>query len=510
MLQRLAIRGAGITVLAQFLSLATQIIAIVVLSRLLVAEDFGLVAMVTAFSVLLVSFGQIGLQEAIAQRERLEHFLVSNLFWINLASGVFLTFGFAAAGALLAAFYGDPRLQYITGGMSLTIVLTSVSVLHLGLLKRTMQFSAVALNDILARIMFVAVSIFLAWEGLNYWALVGGAVAQSLSTSIGAFALCRWVPAKPRRVDGIGSIIRYAINVNASWNIDYFARNLDTILLGWWFGPGSLGFYKKAYDLFALPANQLLSIFPVTVSTLSRLQGKPIEYRRYLFGTISILACLGMGVGASLTLVGKDMVHLILGPGWEETAEIFMFFGPGIGIMLVYRTFGLIHLSIGTTARFLRWRMVEFAVVALLFLAALPWGSKGLAAAWTVSYWALIVPTFWYAGKPIQLSVTSILATFWRYALASLVAYGGCILIMTEIHPLAALPGYSGSIGRILMTCLLFGVLYAGAIIILHRGFGPLRQFIWLLKDLVPWIKVHEGTDSWLGRVMSTNTVRTP
>ena len=120
---------------------------------------------------------------------------------------------------------------------------------------------------------------------------------------------------------------------------------------------------------------------------------------------MAVTALVGMGVGAELTLVGKDVIRLVLGPGWEESGRMFTFFGPGIGIMLIYGTYGWIHLSIGTTGRWFRWGIVEFAVTALLFLVALPWGPVGIAVGWTASFWILIIPALWYAGRPISFGV---------------------------------------------------------------------------------------------------------
>ena len=84
-------------------------VSTVVLARLLTPSDFGLVAMVTTFILLLTNFGLNGFTEAIQQREEINRGLVSNLFWINLVAGGLLTAGFAAAGSLLARFYGDAK-----------------------------------------------------------------------------------------------------------------------------------------------------------------------------------------------------------------------------------------------------------------------------------------------------------------------------------------------------------------------------------------------------------------
>src|SRR5215469_12579768 len=97
-LRRLAIRGGAATISAAAVALAVQVVSTVILARLLTPTDFGLVAMVTTFSLLLVSFGQNGFHEAVIQRNEMDRLQASNLFWINSAVGLILTTGFAAAG----------------------------------------------------------------------------------------------------------------------------------------------------------------------------------------------------------------------------------------------------------------------------------------------------------------------------------------------------------------------------------------------------------------------------
>src|SRR5467141_1958647 len=82
-LRRLAVRSAGVTVLSQGVAFAVQMISTVVLARLLTPADFGVVTMVTTFSLLLTNFGLNGFTEAVLQTAEINDALVSNLFWIN-------------------------------------------------------------------------------------------------------------------------------------------------------------------------------------------------------------------------------------------------------------------------------------------------------------------------------------------------------------------------------------------------------------------------------------------
>lgn len=486
-LRRLAIRGAAATVSARGVALAVQVISTVVLVRLLTPADFGLVAMVSSFSLLLTSFGQNGLTEAIIQRDELDDSTASNLFWINASGGLLLAIGFAGAGSLLALFYRNPLVARVAVSIAPTIFLTNACYVHLALLKRAMRFPVVSANSVSSRGIAVAVSILLAWLGWGYWALVVGAIAQSVSMTIGAWTLCRWVPSLPRRAAGTGSALRFALPVFARFSMRYFLRNMDNVLVGWQFSAGALGFYKKAYDLFAFSADQLIApVADVALATLSRLRKDPAQFRRYLINSLAIIAFVGMGVGADLTLVGRDAIRLVLGPKWAESGRIFSLFGPGIGIMLLHSTCGWIHLSIGTPGRWLRWTLVELAVTAGLFFLALHWGPAGIAAAWSASFWILTLPAFWYAGQPIQFGASSVVAATWKYVVASLVAGCACAGIVGTFASLAAPSSAVAALEGIILISGMFLVLYLGVVVLLHRGCAPIYRLAGLLKEMIP------------------------
>jgi PST family polysaccharide transporter len=270
--------------------------------------------------------------------------------------------------------------------------------------------------------------------------------------------------------------------------VNYFAKNMDNLLVGWRFNAQALGFYKKAYDLFVLPANQLLSpVSAVVVTTLSRLNSNKADYRRSFLRGLSILAFVGMGLSGELTLIGKDFIRLLLGPGWDAAGRIFVLFGPGIGFMLIYSTHSWLHLSVGKADRWFRWGIIEFGVTALLFLLALPWGPGGIAAAWTISFCILMLPAFWYAGKPIEFGVAPLLSVLWKYALAATAAAGATAAITFEMQHLLALSGWTGAFVRVVVVSLFFLTLYVLAVILLHGGNEPVRQITRLAPDLLPW-----------------------
>jgi PST family polysaccharide transporter len=281
--------------------------------------------------------------------------------------------------------------------------------------------------------------------------------------------------------------LKFAASVYSHYALNYLTRNTDNLLVGWRFGATMLGFYKKAYDLFVLPESQLLApVSAVVVSTLSRSRNDREQFQRYFLGAISVMALLGMGLGADFALVGKDIIRLLLGPGWDEAGRIFALFGPGIGAMLLYETHGWIHLSIGRPERWLFWGLVEFACTASLFLLMLHWGPSGIAFAWTLSFFLLMFPGFWYAGRPIGLGLGRSMSVIWKFFVAS--AFAGCATALID----RSTPRFAMALDarlafvRIISISLLYFTLYVGSVIVLHRGLKPIRDTVDLLRELLP------------------------
>lgn len=497
-LRRLAVRGAGATVFYGFVRLAVQMVGTVTLARLIAPRDFGLVAMVTTFSILLAACGgSSGIPEAVAQGKHIDHRLASNLFWVSVGIGAVLTVGFAATGPLIARFYGEPSLSPLVAGASISIVLTSLSVMHLALLRKGMLFSVTAKNEVAARAVAVAASILLAFAGWGRWALIAGLWAHALALALASWWQCRWVPGLPGRAPETGKLLRLSLHTYGRFSFQYFAANTDNLLVGWCFGARSLGFYKRAYDLFALSATQLVSATSlVAVSTLSRVRDDREQLHKYLLGAIAAMAFLGMGIAGDLTLVGADLIRLLLGPGWESSGRIFTYFAPGIGMMLVYGIHGWIHLSIGRADRWFLWGMVEWITTTLLFLTCLHWGPQGIAVAWALSFWILTLPSLWYAGKPIGFHLGPVIAVLWKYLGAALLAAAASSFLVAKLGAQIVAPGAWGALLRVVVVSLGFTALYFGAIVVLHRGVAPLRNAALLLGEMASMKKRRPDADA--------------
>jgi len=109
-LKKKSARGALFTLMGTGSAFLLNLVSTAILARLLIPEDFGLIAMVTAITGLLLVFGDIGLAMATIQRESISHDQVSSLFWVNVGLGLALTLLVAACSPLFAWIYQESRL----------------------------------------------------------------------------------------------------------------------------------------------------------------------------------------------------------------------------------------------------------------------------------------------------------------------------------------------------------------------------------------------------------------
>lgn len=482
-----AVKGAGATVFSQGLVFCIQMAGTIILARLLTPVDFGLVTMVTTVSLLLQNFGINGFTEVVIQKEDINHKQVSTLFWINAISSIVLALFFVFMAPVLVWFYKEPRLAPVVIAISISIVLTGLSTQHLALLKRTMRFYSFSSINIAARAISICSSIILAWRGWGFWALVVGNVVLALTTTAGSWIVCRWRPGLPDIHAGIKPMIKFALNTYGNFSMNYFTRNLDNVLVGWRYGSQSLGFYKKAYDLFILPMGQLSApLTSVFLAALSRLRTYPDKYRLSYLKAISMLAFVGMPLSAFLTLIGHDLIVLILGPQWNNSGVIFSYFAPSIGIILIYGTNGWLHLSLGRADRWFRWGIVEVIFTALFLIVGLQFGAIGVAIAYTASSYCLLCPGLWYAGRPINLSISSIICAIWKYYIAALVAGLLCWFMLYSLEMNSNKFIGSNLSFRVVFVMTSYVLLYMLLIVILHHGIKPIIEFISIVRDMIP------------------------
>jgi len=443
--------------------------------------------MALSFSMLLQNFGTNGFIEATIQREEINHKQVSTLHWINVAINLTLTLLFMASAPLIAWFYKEPLLKPIVLMIAIPILLGGVSTQHQALLRRNMEFYKIAACDIGATLASLGIAILLAYWGWGYWALVARWIASPLVTAAGSWLLCGWRPTRPARGTGVRPMLSFALHTYGNFVLFYFCKTVDKMLVGRAYGSQALGNYDRAYQLSNMLPSQLLSpLNSVAMPAFSRLANDPAKYRQTYLNLLSVLAFVSMPASAVLTLTGKDLILLLLGPQWKSAGPIFSVFGLSIGVLILYSTHAWLHLSLGTPDRWLRWAVIAFIVTLLLFVAGLRFGPLGVATGYSAALYILTGPAIWYAGRPIHLKLSSVISGVWKAFASALGAGLLCRLVMSHYVSTASSFISSHLLVGIVVSSTLCISIYLGLVLALHRSMKPLKQLSHLLRDMIP------------------------
>jgi PST family polysaccharide transporter len=284
-------------------------------------------------------------------------------------------------------------------------------------------------------------------------------------------------------------MLKYSINTFGTFTVNYFARNMNKVLLGWRWGSQELGNYDRAYSLFAMPVNQMtIPLTGVALATLSRLRNDPKKYRDYYLKSVSMLSLIGMLVSAVMTVTGRDIILFLLGSQWGKSGQIFSALGPSIGINLIYATHGWLHLSQGNAHRWLKWGIGSFVFTAFSIMIGLPFGAVGVAIAYSLSFYILAGPGLWYAAKPMGIHLRQIWHVVWRSFVAFLLSGIVTWWIFNKAKLVHEYMLGLNALERTIAIGVANTLMYFLAIISLYGNAKPILEMIKTMKLMLPGV----------------------
>lgn len=398
--KKTALSGSVYVLVAQFIKIALLFLSIIVLSRILTPEDFGLIACLTPIIAFITLLQDLGLQQAVIQRDKISDEQINKVFWVLSAVGLFFAISLCILSPAIAWFYHDDRLLLLTILTSIPLAITSMASLPISLLNRSMKFNNIAIIDITANLLGFIATVIGALLGMSYWSLLLTPFFLAFTTLIGALWLSKWRPNRPQfKLDK--DILHFGANLTGSNIINFFARNLDNILIGRYEGVQPLGFYERAYKLLMFPLSSINApISKVIIPILSNIQSDKERVRRIYLRVIGILTLIIVPGMAALIIVPEDVVLLLFGEKWLAVAPIFFWLGMAGLVQPLANSTSWVFISQGLTKEMLRWNIFASSTTIIAIIIGLNWGVVGVAMAYAINEYLVRLPVFfWYMGK---------------------------------------------------------------------------------------------------------------
>lgn len=463
---------------ASLLGFLFQTAGAIMLARLLSPKDFGLVAMVTAFSTWIMNFGINGFTEYIIQKHDIDAGEISSIFWLHLFLATTLYLGFVLFGLFLVNFYEEPVLAKIVPAIASSFILYALCTCHFAVLQKEMKYGSFAAIQLVSVVVSTVLSVLVAFKGLGFWAIVTRQLSLPVVSVVGCWMISSWTPRLPKRLSDAFMALKYAIKIYCNFSLSYLITNIDKVFVGRYYGPNVLGNYDRAYYLSQMPAEQLIRpLTSVALATLSRLKGDTERFLRYYTKAVSAVSFLGTVAALVLMLTAQDLVLFLLGPAWTETGWALMALTPGIAALMVSGTISWLHLSLGTPDRWLKWNIFASIFTIVAFALALPYGIVAVSIAYSAKTYFLLIPGLWYAGRPIQLRFRTLFQLIWPYFVSAALVAAIWLYFSSHCKPLSTFLSGLNLLVRILSVGCVASILYLSFIVVIERSLRPITDF---------------------------------
>ncbi len=289
----------------------------IVLARLLLPDDYGLIALVTVFITILNVFVDSGLGNALIQKKDADDLDFSSVFWFNIGWCIVLYFLLFLASPLIAKYYGRLELIPVIRVLGLQVVISGVKNIQQAFVSRTLQFKRFFFATLGGTLGAAGLGIWMAYNGMGVWALVGQQLFNVIVDTIILWITVKWRPRFQFSFQRLKGLFSYGWKLLISALIDTTYTEIRQLIIGKIYTSDSLAFYNRGRQFpFLFVSNVNNAIDSVLLPTMSKEQDDREKVksmtRRAIKTSVYIMAPLMIG----LTFIGEPFVRLILTEKW--------------------------------------------------------------------------------------------------------------------------------------------------------------------------------------------------
>jgi len=312
-------KGALWTVLMRSTVRLLGIISVLILARLLVPDDFGLIAKVMLIAGFLDMCTQFGFENALIKKQDADVHDYNTVWTLSIIRSCLVGILLISFSSLLADFFQEPELIYVfwvSGLTNIIIGFTNVGVVDF---RKEMNFHLDFKFNLYLKLssFFTTLTIALIWQ--SYWALPLGVLVRSLASVIVGFHLSNYRP----RLE----LSRWRELFNFSkWMFSYgilmaISLKIDTFILSRFGSAKELGLYTVAFEVSSTPSTELaMPVARAALPGLSKLNDEPQKFRQMYVGILASILLIAIPASVGMSVLSVPITALLLGPQWGDAA----------------------------------------------------------------------------------------------------------------------------------------------------------------------------------------------
>lgn len=378
-LKKQALSGVFWSSLQLFGSQGVGFVISVILARLLMPSEFGLIAMLSIFMGLGTVLINGGLTQSLIRTQDPDEEDFATVFYFNLVGSILIYIIVFVCAPFIANFYKQELLVLIIRVYAIIFIINAFGAIQLTRLNKMMDFKTQLKISIPSIVLSGLTGISLAYMGFGVWSLVWSAIVQALAGTIQLWYWANWKPLWVFSKEKFNHHFQFGIKLMFSGVLDVIFTNAYTIVIGKFFSPAQVGFYNRADTLQMLPVGTLSSVVTkITYPLFSSIQNDDVRLKSVYKRIMQMVIFLVAPTLILMAVLAEPLFRFLFTERWLPAVPYFQILCVN-GILYPIHSYNLQILTVkGRSDLFLRLEVIKKLMIVMVLLISFQYGIYGL------------------------------------------------------------------------------------------------------------------------------------
>lgn len=352
----------------------------IILARLLLPKEFGLIALITIFITLANVFVQSGLNTALIQKKDADELDFSSVFYTSIFFAGILYIILFYSSPYIAVFYGDPHLELLLRVLSIILFFGAVNSIQIAIISRNMQFKKLFYSSLGAIIISGTVSVIMAYNGFGVWSLVVQQLTNQMLNTIIMWFTVKWRPRLKYSIKRMQGLLSYSWKILASNLVSTLFLDLRSLIIGKMYSAAMLGYFNQGKQFPSVIISNINgSIQSVMFPAYSSEQDNRIRVKGMVRRSIAISSFIVFPLMVGLAVIAEPLIKIVLTDKWLPTVPFLQIFCASYMLMPIHTANIQAIQALGYSGKVLKIELIKKSLELIVLLFSLKYGIYAIA-----------------------------------------------------------------------------------------------------------------------------------
>lgn len=321
--KRKSVKGVVWSAAERFSVQGIQFVLAIILARLVMPSEYGLIAMINIFMAIAQSFVDSGFSNALIQKKERTEVDFSTVFYFNISISLFFYLIIYIGAPYIAVFYNEPVLKDITRWIGLNIILSGLSVVQRAKLTVKVDFKTQAKASLISVVVSGGVAVYMAYNGFGVWSLVAQSLLNTLLNTVLLWFFSKWKPLIVFSLNSFRTLFSFGSKLLLSGLLNTIYTHMYSLVIGRYYSSADVGFYNRAFQFANFPSTNIVliisrAIYPIQCEIQDDEERLNSSFIKYLRASCFIVFPLM----TSLMILSKPLILVLLTEKWLYASDM--------------------------------------------------------------------------------------------------------------------------------------------------------------------------------------------